>query len=77
MRLLCTLDLREVGLLEDENAAREIVLRLAEAIPHHHPREPLQKLADFIPGAKRFAHPELRLYEDYRRYLLKNLLGAQ
>lgn len=77
VRLLCALDLREVGLHEDENAAREIVLRLAEAIPRLHPREPMQKLAEFIPGAKPFAHPELRLYEDYRRYLLKNPLGAR
>jgi len=77
VRLMCALDLRGVGLYEDENAAREIVLRLAYAIPHLNPREPMQKLAEFIPGAKPFAHPELRLYEDFRRYLLKNPLGAQ
>lgn len=75
VRLLCALDLREVGLHESETT-REIVLRLADAIPRLHPREPMQKLAEFIPGAKPFAHPELRLYEDYRRYLLKNPLGS-
>lgn len=76
VRLICALDLREFGLHDDETAAREIVLRLAEAIPRLNPREPLHKLAEFIPGAKPFAHDGLRLYEDYRRYLLKNPLGA-
>jgi len=76
VRLLCALDLRSVGLHEDESIAGEIVLRLADAVPQLHPREPLHKLADFIPGAKPFAHAEQRLYEDYRRYLLKNPLGG-
>jgi len=76
VRLLCALDLREVGAHEDE-VAREVILRLAEVLPRLHPREPLQNLADHLPGAKPHAHPELRLYEDYRRYLLKNPLKAQ
>lgn len=75
VRLLCALDLRELGVDQDDDAARQIVLKLAEALPRVHPREPLQKLAAFIPGAKAHAHPELRLYEDYRRYLLKKPLG--
>ncbi len=75
VRLLCAFDLREFGLLEDDNAPREVVLRLADAIPRTNPREPMQKIADFIPGAKSFAHPELRFHEDYRRYLLKNPLS--
>ncbi|WP_046478090.1 hypothetical protein [Candidatus Filomicrobium marinum] len=77
VRLLCALDLREVSFHEDGSAVREIVLRLAEAVPRLHPRAPLQKLAALIPGAKPHAHPELRLYEDYRRYLLKNPLRTQ
>lgn len=77
VRLLCALDLREVGILADEDAAREIVLRLADSVPRLHPREPFQKLSDFIAGAKPHAHPELRLYEDYRRHLLKNPLGTR
>lgn len=56
VRLLCALDLRQTGLNVDENAAREIVLRLADAIPRLNPRDPLQKLAEFIPGAKPHAH---------------------
>lgn len=74
VRLLCALDLREFGLHENENTAREIVLRLTEAIPRLNPRASLQKLADFIPGAKPYVHAELRIYEDYRRCLLKNPL---
>lgn len=77
VRMLCALDLRETGLHDNQNAAHDILLRLADALPRINPREPLQKLADFIPGAKPFAHPELRLYQDYKRYLLKNPLGAR
>lgn len=77
VRILCALDLRETKVDQDQDAAREIILRLAEALPRLHPREPLQNLANHLPGAKHHAHPELRLYEDYRRYLLKNPLGAQ
>lgn len=77
VRLLCALDLREVGLHKDEHAVRDILLRLADTVPRLSPREPLQKLAAFIPGAKPFAHPELKFYEDYRRCLLKNPLGTQ
>lgn len=74
VRLLCALDLRGVGLNEDENATRDVVLRLADALPRLHPRDPPQNLAEIIPGARPCAHPEMRLYEDYRRYLLKNPL---
>lgn len=68
MRIFCALDLR--GVEVDER----LLAQIAEAFTALHSRDPLQKLADFIPGAKPHAHPELRLYEDYRRYLLKNPL---
>lgn len=68
VRIFCALDLR--GLDVDER----LLAQIAEAFTALRPGEPLQKLADFIPGAKPHAHPELRLYEDYRRYLLKNPL---
>ncbi|WP_072377313.1 hypothetical protein [Hyphomicrobium sp. NDB2Meth4] len=68
VRIFCALDLRGVDV--DEH----LLAQIAEAFTALHPRDPLQKLADFIPGAKPHAHPELRLYEDYRRYLLKNPL---
>jgi hypothetical protein len=42
-----------------------------------HPASHCKSLAEFIPGAKPHGHPELRLYQDYRRYLLKNPLGTQ
>ena len=68
VRIFCALDLR--GVEVDER----LLAQIAEAFTALHSRDPLQKLADFIPGAKPHAHPELRLYEDYRRYLLKNPL---
>lgn len=71
VRIFCALDLR--GMEVDER----LLAQIAEAFTALHPRDPLQKLADFIPGARPHAHAELRLYEDYRRYLLKNPLGAR
>lgn len=68
VRLFCALDLRGVEVNE------RLLTQIAEAFTALHPRDPLQKLADFIPGAKPHAHPELRFFEDYRRYLLKNPL---
>ena len=69
VRIFCALDLR--GMEVDDR----LLAQIAEAFTALRPSEPLQKLAEFIPGAKPHAHPELRLYEDYRRYLLKNPLG--
>lgn len=71
VRIFCALDLRGV-----EVDAR-LLAQIAEAFAVLHPRDPLQKLAEFIPGAKPFAHDGLRLYEDYRRYLLTNPLGTR
>lgn len=70
IRIFCALDLRGV-----EVDAR-LLAQIAEAFTALRPGDPLQKLADFIPGVRPHAHPELRLYEDYRRYLLKNPLGS-
>ncbi|MCC7253066.1 hypothetical protein [Hyphomicrobium sp.] len=77
VRLLCALDLRDVALREHDDAVTDLIAHLSEAIPRLHPRAPKQDLATFIPGAKPFAHSELRLYEDYRRYLLRNPLDRQ
>ena len=66
IRIFCALDLR------GQEAAPHRLAEIAEAFTQLRPGEPLQKLADLIPGARPHAHPELRLYEDYRRYLLKN-----
>lgn len=71
MRIFCALDLRGV-----EVDAR-LLAHIADAFTALRPGEPLQKMAEFIPGARPHAHPELRLYEDYRRYLLKNPLGTR
>lgn len=70
VRIFCALDLRGV------DADERLLAQIAEAFTALHPRDPLQKLADFIPGARPCAHPELRLYEDYRRYLLRSPLWA-
>lgn len=69
VRIFCALDLR--GMEVD----RRMLEQIAEAFTALRPGEPLQRLADFISGAKPHAHPELRLYQDYRRYLLKKPLG--
>jgi hypothetical protein len=70
-RIFCALDLR--------NATADAALldELSEAYASLRPSDPLQRLADFIANARPHAHPELRLYEDYRRYLLKLPLGRQ
>lgn len=70
VRIFCALDLRSV------EVDGRLLAQIAEAFTALRPGEPLQKLADFIPGAKPHAHPELRLYEDYRRSLLRNPLGT-
>ena len=70
IRIFCALDLR--GLEVNER----MMAQIAEAFTALKPGDPLQKLADFIPGARPHAHSELRLYEDYRCSLLKNPLGA-
>jgi hypothetical protein len=71
VRIFCALDLRGVDVDE------RLLAQIAEAFTALHPRDPLQKMADFIPGVRPYAHPELRLYEDYRQYLLKNPFGAR
>lgn len=74
VRLLCALDLRDLP-LHDDKSVGALIENLCDAIPRLQPREPRQRLADFIRGAKPFAHDCQRLYEDYRRHLLKNPLG--
>lgn len=71
VRIFCALDLRGV------EADKHLLARIAEAFSLLHPREPLQKLAHSIPYAKPHAHSEMRLYRDYRQYLLKNPIGAR
>jgi hypothetical protein len=71
VRIFCALDLRGV-----EVDAR-LLAQIAEAFTALRPGEPLQKLAEFIPGVRPHAHPERRVYEDYRRYFLKYPLGAR
>lgn len=68
VRIFCALDLRSV------DVDGRLLTQIAEAFTALRPAEPLQRLADFIPGARPHVHPEMRLYEDYRRYLLKSPL---
>ena len=68
-RIFCALDLRSV------EVDGRLLAEIAEAFTGLHPREPLRKLADLVPGARPYGHPETRLYEDYRRYLMNNPLG--
>jgi len=67
VRLFCALDLRKVPLgLED------MLVSLVQGIRALNHRDPLQTLADGIPGARPHGHPQLRLYEDIRRHLLES-----
>lgn len=68
VRIFCALDVR--GVEVNERLLAEIV----NAFSQLRANEPLQKLAECVPGARPHAHPSLRLYEDYRRYLLKHPL---
>jgi hypothetical protein len=70
VRILCALDLSGI------EADQLLLARIGEAFMHLRPGEPLQNLAAHIPKARPHHHPALRLYEDYRRYLLRNPLGA-
>ncbi|WP_210163476.1 hypothetical protein [Hyphomicrobium nitrativorans] len=76
VRLLCALDLRALPLQEDEDAVAELIENMVQAFPELHPRKPRQALAELIPGAQPFAHDGMRLYEDYRRCLLRSPLGT-
>lgn len=67
-RIFCALDLRDV----EVDATR--LYQLSEGILELRPADPLQRLADFIAQARPHAHPMLRLYEGYRRYLLAHPL---
>ncbi len=69
-RVFCALDLRNV----EVDAAR--LEELSEAYACLRPSDPLQRLADFIANARPHAHPIQRLYEEYRRYLLRYPLGT-
>ncbi len=76
VRLICALDLRAFSLHDDEAGRDEAILLLANGVTRLHPRDPPQRLAEFVPNVRAHAHPGLRLYQDYRRYLLKNPLGG-
>lgn len=75
-RLLCALDLRGLPLREDQALLDRVMEQLIEAIPRLHPRQPRQSLAERIPGSRPFAHPEQRLFEGFKRYLIRNPLGG-
>lgn len=66
VRLFSALDLRKVSLgLED------MLGSLAQGIRALKPRDPLENLANGIPGARPHGHPQLQLYEGIRRHLLE------
>lgn len=71
VRVFCALDLRNTATKPDI-----LIAILTHAVGATRAREPLQELAEFIPGAKPHAHPELKLYDEFRRHLLKNPLGV-
>lgn len=72
MRVFCALDLRGITMGPDN-----VLRALADGIRAHKPRDPLQKLAGCILGAKAHFHADARLYDDFRRKLLQNPLGSR
>lgn len=74
VRMLYAIDLRGIHLAEAEKQAL-VVDGFINGLATLRPRDPMQRLADIIPGARPHAHPESRLYDEYRRYLLKLHLG--
>lgn len=73
VRIFCALDMR--GIVQGGARTGETLKELAIALPHLKASDSFGRLAEWIPGAKPHAHPEMRLYEYYRRYLLTNPLG--
>jgi len=70
VRVMCAVDLR--GVEVDERLLAEI----GDAFAQLRVREPLGSLVRAVPRLRAHAHPSLRLYEDYRRSLLKQPLRA-
>lgn len=68
VRIFCAVDLR--GMEPDEKLMADI----GAAFCSLRPREKLGSLVKAVPRLRAHAHPTLRLYEDYRRYLLKSPL---
>lgn len=64
VRVFCALDLRGISIGPDDTLAA-----LAKAIRALKPRDPLQKLAECVPGARFHGHSGPRLYDDLRRAL--------
>jgi hypothetical protein len=72
VRILCALDLRNV------HANPESILQMLRvSIGPLKLRDPLQKLAESLAGARPHAGAGRRLYEDYRRHLLRKPAGQQ
>lgn len=77
VRMLCAIDLRGVNLAATEDRTL-VMVGLIKGLATLRPRDPLQWLTEFIPGSRPQVHSESRLYEEYRRHLLKQpLVGAQ
>lgn len=70
VRVICTLDIR--GMELDDSLLDDIGMAFSSL----RSREPLGNIAKAVPRLRAHAHPALRLYEDYRRYLLRNPLRA-
>lgn len=66
VRIFCTLDLRGVDINE------RLLAQIVETFTALRPGDSLQNLADFIPGAKPHAHPELRFFGRLQAISLKN-----
>ena len=66
VRVFCALDLRSVTI-----GPTDVLAAVQTAIRTIKPRDELQKVAEFIPGARPYIHANSRIFQDLRKHLLQ------
>lgn len=74
IRFLCALDLR--ASLHHHGDREAILMALGDAVPTLKGKDWRYQLCAGIPGARPHGHPHKRLFDDYRRALLRCPLGS-
>ncbi len=74
VRLLCALDLR--GLTACESGRETLLRELGGLVSSLNGKDWPVQICSALPGARRYQFPHGRLFDDYRRYLLRNPLGG-
>lgn len=71
--LLFELAVRLLCAFEDRGKSPDLLERILESLPR---ARSIKAVVDMVPGARPHRYPELRFYEDFRRYLLKHPVNA-